>query len=123
MIDIANGHIPERTLLSEYHDGGCTTGFFMIRMEQWKYVHYVDRVPQLFNLEQDPLEQQDLGCDPEYANIRAACLAKLHSVCDPEAVNAQAFADQARKIEELGGRDACLSWQAFNFTPLPENPL
>lgn len=120
LIDMANGELPERTLLSEYHDGGCTTGVFMVRVGDWKYTHYVGRPPQLFNLKQDPLEQQDLGGCAEHEAIRAQCLAKLHEICDPEATNDRAFEDQAKKIEDLGGKAACLEWRAFNFTPLPE---
>jgi len=35
-------------------------------------------------------------------------------------VNAQAFADQARKVEEFGGRDAVLGFDGgdFGFTPI-----
>ncbi|MBN3561045.1 sulfatase-like hydrolase/transferase [Aliamphritea spongicola] len=120
LIDMANGFVPDRTLLSEYHDGGCTTGFFMIRMGDWKFTHYVGRPPQLFNLKDDPLEQNDLGGSEVHQDIRAQCMAKLREVCDPEAVNEQAFRDQQVKIDELGGKQACLEWRAFNYTPLPE---
>ena len=40
LIGIAKGRVPERTVLSEYHDGGAVTGMFMIRHERFKYVHY-----------------------------------------------------------------------------------
>ena len=35
---------------------GSTTGAFMIRIGKYKYVHYVDYPPQLFDLETDPEE-------------------------------------------------------------------
>jgi choline-sulfatase len=120
LVDIANGAVPQRSVLSEYHDGGCTTGFFMIRMDQWKYIHYIGRPPQLFDLEADPFEEQDLGESEDHEPIRALCEVKLRDVCDPDKMNEQAFIDQSRKIEELGGKEACLSWSAFNFTPLPD---
>lgn len=118
LIDIANGAKPDRTVISEYHDGGSTTGFFMVRMEQWKYVYYVDRPPQLFNLDEDPYEETDLGESPAHSKIRKRAEQKLRTICDPEKVNQQAFSDQALKIAELGGRQACLNYSAFNFTPL-----
>ena len=34
---------PDRTVFSEYHDGGSTTGAFMVRWENWKFVYYVGR--------------------------------------------------------------------------------
>src|SRR5262249_25678765 len=38
---LANGENPKRTVLSEYHGMGSTTGAFAIRNGQFKYVHYV----------------------------------------------------------------------------------
>ena len=46
--------------------------------------------------------------------------AELRRICDPEAVDAQAFADQAALIERLGGREAALKLGAAGATPAPE---
>jgi choline-sulfatase len=118
LVTMACGERPERTILSEYHDGGSITGFFMIRLEQWKYVHYVGYPPQLFDLAGDPHETNDLGQSPAHAEIRAACEARLRALLDPDEVNTRVFADQARKIEELGGEAACRNAFDFNFTPV-----
>lgn len=40
---------------------------YMIRTEQWKYVHFIGYPPQLFDLRNDPDEFRDLGRDPDYA--------------------------------------------------------
>jgi len=111
---------PERAVLSEYHDGGSSTGAFMIRWQRWKYVHYVDMPPQLFDLESDPEERTDLGTDPAHLQVRDEALKRLHEFCDPDAVNTRCFADQARRIETLGGVDACRDAYVFNHTPTPE---
>ena len=109
----------DRFILSEYHDGGSPTGFFMIRQGDWKYVYYAGAYPaQLFNLEQDPEETQDLGENPDYAEVRAKLHGILKQILDPEAVNAEAFADQARLLEYLGGADKVLAMQGFNHTPI-----
>ena len=92
LIDIAEGATPERTVLSEYHDGGAITGIFMFRVGRWKYVHYVDYAPQLFDLDADPTEENDLGESPDHAGVRAECEARLRAILDPDAVNDQAFA-------------------------------
>ncbi len=120
LVALARGAEPERTILSEYHDGGAPTGYFMIRRNEWKYVHYVGAAAQLFNLRDDPFEDNDLGRDVDHRGIRADCEAALRAILDPDAVNRLAFSDQARRIEALGGRDAILqmSEQAFGFTPL-----
>ena len=45
--------------------------------------------------------------------------ASLFEHCDPEKVNLQCFEDQKRRIEELGGREACINSYIFNHTPTP----
>jgi choline-sulfatase len=123
LLSLANGGEPDRTILSEYHDGGSPTGFFMIRRDRWKYVHYVGAAAQLFNLSDDPFEENDLGCDAGHRGIASDCEAALRAILDPDAVNRLAFSDQARRIEALGGREAILqmSGQAFGFTPLRDD--
>ena len=43
----------------------------MVRTEDWKYVHFDSLPPQLFDLNSDPNELDDLGCNPKFADIRA----------------------------------------------------
>jgi len=105
LFDIAGGTEPDRTILSEYHAMGSTTGAFMIRDGKYKFVYYVGYPPQLFDLEADPEELADLGEDPGHAGIRAACEAKLRALCDPEDVDARAKARQEAQIARHGGRD------------------
>src|SRR5262249_53018840 len=70
---LANGELPDRTVLSEYHGMGSTTGAFAIRHRQFKYVHYVKYPPQLFDLASDPHEERDLSSDPRFGRILAQC--------------------------------------------------
>ena len=116
---------PDRTILSEYHDGGSTTGTFMVRWQRWKYVHYVGHSPQLFDLNADPDELRDLAAlCPNNSDVAAAMVEgerRLREICDPDAVNAQCYADQKARIAELGGEEACLNAYRFNHTPTPDN--
>ena len=89
LIDLASHDEPDRVVFSEYHAGGSITGFFMVRNGRWKYVHYEGLAAQLFDLEADPGEEKDLANDADYADVRAACEAKLRTIADPEAVNAR----------------------------------
>ena len=113
----------ERTILSEYHDGGSTTGTFMVRWQNWKYVHYVGHPPQIFDLEADPHEQEDLvvfqSDRQKTEKIIREGERRLREICDPDAVNAQCFEDQKVRIETLGGVEACLNAYTFNHTPTP----
>jgi choline-sulfatase len=121
---IAAGQRPERTVLSEYHAAGSITGSFMIRHGRWKYVHHVGFRPELYDLEADPGETMDLAERPDLVSVLADCEARLRGLCDPGAVNAEAFADQRRRIAEHGGRDAVLARGDFSYTPAPgEKPV
>ena len=48
----------------------CDARGYMIRGERWKYIHFRDFPPQLFDLQNDPDEFHDLGRTPEHADIR-----------------------------------------------------
>ena len=124
LIDIANqDYDSDRVAFSEYHDGGSTTGTFMVRWADWKYVHYVGHQPQLFNLVRDPHELNNLAVEGvNETDVRAAWAEgeqRLRKICNPEDVNKLCFEDQKRKIAELGGEDACLNAFVFNHTPTP----
>ncbi|MXX87638.1 MAG: sulfatase-like hydrolase/transferase [Boseongicola sp. SB0677_bin_26] len=113
-----------RTVFSEYHDGGSTTGSFMVRWGNWKFVYYVGHDAQLFDLAQDPHELHDLArdgvSDPDVQATLREGERRLRTICDPEEVNARCFADQGRRIEELGGIEACKRAYVFNHTPTPD---
>ncbi len=115
---IAKGEKPDRTLLSEYHDGGSITGKFMIRHEHWKYIHYPGYPPQLFDLKNDPWEANDLGESNKHKGVLTECEKRLREVVDPDATNELAFGDQQKRIEELGGRDAILTMEDYDHTPV-----
>jgi choline-sulfatase len=119
LLDIARGDIGERAVLSEYHAVGAVTGCFMIRTGRWKYIHYVDMPPMLFDVVADPEERRDLGRDPRHAADVAACEKVLRSVVDPEEISARALRDQAAKIAAHGGRDAVIRRGTFGRSPVP----
>lgn len=109
----------ERFILSEYHDGGSPTGFFMIRQGPWKYIFYAGGHPcQLFNLQDDPDELLDLGGAPDHEGVREMMHGFLTSILDPEEINAQAFADQAVLLSSYGGPEKVLAMPSFNHTPV-----
>jgi choline-sulfatase len=109
----------DRPVLSEYHDGGSPCGFFMLRQGRWKLVYFSEgHPPLLFDMESDPLEMINLADDPAQAEILVRLTRQLFDILDPEAVNRQAFADQAKMIEALGGMETILAMPSFNHTPL-----
>lgn len=122
LVDIANGTRPARSILSEYHGMGSTTGAFMLRAGRYKYVHYVKYPPQLFDLEADPEETDDLAARPQFAAILRECREKLYALCDPEEVDRRAKRRQAGLLAANGGREAVIARGDLGFTPAPGFP-
>jgi choline-sulfatase len=120
---LAAGDQPDRNVLSEYHGMGSTTGAFMIRHGRYKYVHYVAYRPQLFDLEHDPEELNDLAPDPQYAAVVADCRERLYAICDPAEVDARAKKRQAELLAQHGGREAVIRRGDLGFTPPPGYPI
>jgi choline-sulfatase len=119
LFDIANGAMPARPVLCEYHAIGSSSGGFMLRHGRYKYCDYVGRPPQLFDLDKDPEELVDLASDRGHAGILKECHARLRDVLDPEAVDARAKARQATLLETFGGREKALARGDLGFTPAP----
>jgi choline-sulfatase len=119
LFDLADGAKPERSIMSEYHGMGSTTGAFMIRHGQYKYVHYIGYPPQLFDLEKDPEELIDQADNPDYAGVLKDCRQRLYAICDPDEVDRRAKARQAELLAKNGGRDAVIARGDLGFTPAP----
>lgn len=119
LIELAAGAQPERTVLSEYHGMGSTTGAFAIRMGKWKYVHYATYQPQLFDLENDPDEMHDLASHPACEAVLGECRERLYAICDPAEVDRRAKTRQAELLAANGGREAVIARGDLGFTPAP----
>lgn len=114
--DLTAPPTPSRTVFSEYHDGGSPVGITMVRWENWKYVHYAQgHAPQVFNLDDDPDEEQDLA--DLRPDIVDEARARMALELDPERTDARAHADQAALVERLGGRETLLAMEQWNYTP------
>lgn len=123
LFNLAAHEQPHRSVLSEYHGMGSTTGAFMIRHGKYKYVHYVAYRPQLFDLDADPEELHDLAQDGRYAAVLAECRTRLYVICDPAEVDARAKRRQAELLERHGGREAVIRRGDLGFTPPPGYPV
>ena len=115
---LASSDHMERAILSEYHDGGSPTGMFMLRTDEWKYNYYPGYSPELYHIANDKDELVDLAESPQHQQVVARCHQKMLELVDPEAENKRAFADQADTIKKLGGIDAILNSDEFDFTPV-----
>ena len=109
----------ERVVFSEYHAAGSVTGAFMIRQGPWKYIYYQGFEPELFNLETDPEETTNVATLEENQSVMEKLHKELLDICEPEATDRLAHADQHALIESHGGREKALKLGAPGATPPP----
>lgn len=119
LFDILDGAEPDRVVLSEYHAAASVTGTFMLRDGRYKLVYFAGMAPQLFDLESDPDETRDLAASAGHQDVLARMIARLREICDPEAVDRRARADQNATIAKHGGREAILERGDFGYSPAP----
>jgi choline-sulfatase len=109
----------ERVSFSEYHAATSPSGGFMIANARWKYHYYAGYEPELFDLDNDPAEGVNLAGNPQYAAVQADMHRRLLAVCDPDAVDAAAKADQDRLVAQWGGPEAAINAGTPGETPPP----
>lgn len=81
-------------MFSEFHAMGMLNAGFMLKEGDYKLCHYVGNEPQMFNLEIDPMENNDIALDPEYVEIRGNLEEKLFDIVNPELIDIQAKENQ-----------------------------
>lgn len=110
----------ERPIFSETHCIGHLNAGFMIRYKQYKYNYYVNYTPQLFDLEKDPKEMNDLAGDPSYAKMMEEMDELLRNICDPGEINNKAHARQSVTLANHGGKEKVLK-TLIDYTPIPKS--
>ena len=106
-------------VFAEYHAAGSRAGSFMVRDGDDKLIYHAGAPPQVFDLAADPDELTDLATT-EAGHRKAAHLERqLRDICDPDAVDRRAKADQQAKAAFWGGNDAIRREGLLVFTPAP----
>ena len=116
-------------VFSEYHGEVSATSGFMIRKGPWKYIAYAGLPPQLFNLEDDPWEINNLvdECKSKAEEMESL----LRSIVDYDEVNTRveeynraAFMEWRRKHKEAGDYEELMAkifsgWEASEKEIMP----
>lgn len=89
---------------AESHSEGNCTGSFMVRKDNWKYIHFTWYEDLLFNLDDDPMEFTNRISDPAVRSIREELQGVLRSQVDPEEVTQRAFQAQENMLNRMAGR-------------------
>ena len=110
---------PNRIAFSEYYASGADRASFMIRKGKYKYITYVGYEPELFDLEKDPEELDNLAQDAGHAGAVNEYDGILRSMFDPEEKDEMAYQAQSALVEKCGGRETVSSKGAIQSTPVP----
>lgn len=110
----------DRVALSEYHTIGSRSAVFMLQDAHTKYVHHCDLAPELFDLDQDPEELENLSGQPARQALCKEWEMRLRSLCDPDEVDQRAKRRQQALIDFYGGDEAIRSGRGIGgYTPSP----
>jgi len=124
LVPILEGDRPDDWTDETYSEFVDMTGMGparMVRSGRWKLWDYPaeDVPPALFDLESDPDELNDLGTDPEYADVREDLLEKLYADWDPETTAREASAEHDNYLT-LAARAKAVDPDSPDRLELPE---
>lgn len=99
-------------VLGEYMAEGTVSPLMMIRRGPWKFVYSEQDPLLLFNLDNDPLERQNLAESSEHKGILAGFLAEARERWDIPAIHAATLASQRRRrfVAEALSQGKLASW-------------
>ncbi|MCK9511047.1 MAG: sulfatase-like hydrolase/transferase [Pigmentiphaga sp.] len=109
-----------RYAFSEYHAVGSDGAAYMLAADGYKYHHYANHDPELFDLRQDPQEARNLAGDERYRPVISRFERELCGRLDPAAVDRRAKRDQNDLVARFGGREAALATGNPGATPIPD---
>ena len=103
----------------EFHASASRHGGFVWREENYKFIYHVNMPNQLYDLEIDPNEGNDLIANGTANGKDKEMELLLRQFLDPEAVDAQAKADQRTLVESHCGNAAVSQKKTLVYTPPP----
>ena len=120
LFDIANGAMPARPILCEYHAIGSSSGAFMLRHGRYKYCHYPWGGRRSCSISRAiPRNSSTLRATPATRRSCGSARRGCAMSWTPEAVDARAKSRQASLLEAFGGREKALARGDLGFTPAP----
>jgi choline-sulfatase len=107
---------PERVVLSEYHVEKVRAPCFMARRGRWKYILIHGHGSQLFDVEADPGEWENLAGRESLRDVEEGLRALVLADFDPDRIAADGAASVARR--ELVRRAMALNGTRWDHSPV-----
>lgn len=90
-----------RYAYTESHSEGNPAGSFMIRVGDWKLMHFTWYSDYLFNLKEDPNEYHNLIVHPDYKEKAVELRNKLNDLVNTEEITMRAFKVQNKYLTKF----------------------
>lgn len=119
LTDLIKDAPSERYVFSEYHALHFQNGVFMVTDGRFKYIYYHNHSPELYDLEKDPGENNNLHGEADFIPTETRMRRALFDIADPAVVDREAKRAQEAIIAANGGYDAVLKRGHFNNSPIP----
>lgn len=119
LVDLAGTDNPDRLAFAEYHAVASPSAAYMLADARWKYHEYVGYPPELFDLDADPGEENNLAEVPAHSDVIKRMQSALRRICDPEAVDHAAKSAQNELVERFGGPEAAAKIGPMGASPVP----
>jgi choline-sulfatase len=100
LLPLARGEaadMSDRAVICEYCAECASHPMFMIRRGRFKYIHCDIDPPQLFDLDADPFERENLAENPDHADLAKAFAAEVAERWDSTAIRNNILATQKRR--------------------------
>lgn len=121
LLDLCDGETKNwgDTVFCENFDGGTPAPMFMVRKGRFKCISCPTHPAQLYDLENDPLELNNLGGDPEYKDIEIELEALVRERWDADALLRRIIESQRARgfVHGVLSSGKRVSW---DFEPEPD---
>jgi len=109
----------ERCVFAEYYGPGSRSAEFMLRRGNHKFIYHAGGREQLFDLERDPDEADDLAGKGGHEKLLESFRAELFRMLDPESLDAEVKRQQKILVDRAGGAAMVKGRGTFDNTPIP----
>ncbi|TCV94288.1 choline-sulfatase [Biostraticola tofi] len=106
------GETGSNDAIGEYLAEGAIEPIVMIRRGPWKYIHPLTEAPQLYHVQQDPHERNNLAAHADYLQIVKQFADDVATRWDLATLDKQVRASQQKRLflTRIAGRDAIPQW-------------